>query len=264
MKKEDYIIYDFPSKRDVVAKQIKEALNKMYEISYPKPTMTFEQMNEHCKEILQNESKPFSEGLFYTNDKTGRKYQYPLDFYYVPKGIQIELWDSLKDSYRANNFWREYLEALIDKLFISGGYKDKYVVDIYHPDNKGYSKWKALWYKIIGKKKEWRTHRISVPVKTIDHYIGKFFANKVRKIIENYMHWYRYDSSVENAFAWAFMSTPTTNADTVVEAWEAIGISVEKPDDKKWMSIYEYEEFLLDEEEMSGSDSPQEEEIANS
>lgn len=215
------IIYDYKHQDDVNSYGQWEALNYVYSISYPRPKKSFKTMCEDLKKIREAEGKG--------NDPNWRKmygkYQWPIDFFYIPQQVLEEVWKSYKESYGAENKWRMYLEYLSDFLFKEPGMKE-----VYSP-----TEWSD------GKDVK---HCVDQPL--LKDVIGEEAANKVKDMIEDYRWTYRYDSSNELSWCGPYMSTPSTIKKTVIEAWkEAFDKDIEIPDDSHWVDIY-YEE---DEEE---------------
>ena len=257
LAKDEKFVYDYLSEGDIsYDKVVNEILPDVYKYSYPKHTITYKQMLDFIKKNKIESGNEYNDNyrLMFKDEETGRQYMYPCDFYYIPQSIMRQIWENREEAYRLTNFWREYITRLMEIIFEDGGAKDVFVIDKWAPENKGYSKIKDIFYKIIGKKKNWVKVRRSKPIKPLKSYIGSWAANKLKKLIETYRDYYRYDTNSEKTMCWAYLSTPTCNPQTVVEAWKARGIDVPLPNDDLWLDQYEYEEWMDYKEQISSDE----------
>lgn len=214
----DKIVYSYRNRRDVLTEAIMETLNYVYSISYPKPTMSFEDM---CTEI-HNKAVEQGKG----NDVNFRveygKYMWPCDFFYIPHKVLKEVWDSFKEAYNIKAEWDENMELLIDFLFNKPGLKE-----VYSPT-------------------EWSNGenvRHSIDQVLVEEIIGKENAEKLKTLLEDYKHTYKYGQPELNSFAMAFLSTPSSNKDRVIDAWKELDKNITIPDDNYWMDEYEYSDY---------------------
>ena len=222
MEDKKYIVYKYKHRGDVINDNVISALNDMYEISYPKPEKSFSEM---CKDI-----KAEAEKAGRANDINFRltycdgKYQWPLDFFYVPKEVLNRVWHDRQDAFGIKQHWKENMKRLIDMMFVNGGG----LKQVYSPT-------------------EWSNgenvrHCEEMPL--LKEIIGEEAADKVKDVLESFMNTYSFGRMEENQFSWGFMSTPTCNRATVVKAWkDAFGIDVEIPDDLMWIDEYEKEDI---------------------
>ena len=257
LSKGEKFVYDYLSEKDVSCdKVLNEILPDVYKYSYPKHTITYKQMLDFIKKNKIESGNEYNDDyrLMFKDEETGKQYMYPCDFYYIPQPVLLEIWENRKKAYRLTDFWRKHLKTLMEFLFEEGGAEDVYVINKWAPENKGYSKLKEIFYKLIGKKKNWVKIRRAKAVKPLKYYIGSWAANKVKKIIDNYRSYYKFDNNSEGIMSWAFLSTPTCNPETVVKAWKARGIDVPLPDDNLWYDQYEYSEWLDYKEQISSDE----------
>lgn len=214
------IVYDYPSHDKVMDNAVMDALNHIYSISYPTPEKSFKEMvnelNEECEKVGGNENwrKTYCDG----------KYQWPIDFFYIPQEVLTDLWNAHKEANNVQCYWKEDMGALIEFLFETPGFKEVYEKDEYneHP------------------------YRHCVDQKLIKDVIGEEAADKLRTVLEEYKNTYRWGINDVLRFSGAFLSTPTSKKETVVKAWkDAFDKDIEMPDDKKWVDVYEndWEEY---------------------
>ena len=79
----------------------------------------------------------------------------------------------------------------------------------------------------------------------IANYSKLYVDNIITTIMQflTFMNTYKWGQMDVNHFAWGFMSTPTCNRETVVNAWkDTFGIDVVIPDDSFWIDEYVKEE----------------------
>lgn len=221
MKKEDYIVYQYKNRRDTVTNAVMEALNYVYEISYPTPEKSFVDMCKDIKNAAIAAGKEHDENfrLTYGNDK---KYQWPIDFFYVPQKVLEEVWDSHKDAAEVKQHWKDDIETLINFLYKEPGLKE-----VYSPTE--YSNGKDV--------------RHCESASLIKDVIGDDAANKLKDVLESYKSTYNWGVSEMMQFGWGFMSTPTCNRQTVIDAWKvAFNKDIVIPDDSTWIDNYEFED----------------------
>lgn len=241
----EHFVYDYLSEVDNAYNIVsKDMLPYVYDCSYPKHSITYKQMLDKIYDAKIESGNVDNKDyrLEFEDEQTGKRFMYPCDFYYIPQSVLDNIWSNRKKANRLSNFWAENLECLIDKLE-NGGLETYYEIDKYAIENKDYSTFKNILYKLIGKKRHWKTYRTSKEVKPLKYYIGTWAANKVISIIKKYMSFYRFDSRCEMAACWGILAAPTSNPQTVVDAWRARGVNVPLPDDTLWMDEYEYGEW---------------------
>lgn len=221
----EQIIFEGKNRDDILTAGMHDALDYVYSISYPKPEKTFMEM---CKDL--NKEKELANG----NDnwrKMYGKYQWPIDFFYLPKEVLQEVWESYKQANKVTNGWRQNLQYLLDFLFKEPGFKTVYT---------------ECTDELSGFPRHERSYE-DLPL--LKDAIGEDAANVVKDMIENYLWTYRYDSRDELIWAGAFLSTPTINRETVKQAWkEAFNKDITIPDDSAWVNVYDVEDPEEDEE----------------
>lgn len=206
------IVYDYPASSKNVELAIKDALNYVYSISYPKPEKSFDEM---CHELNEERKQVGGDRNW---RKTYGKYQWPIDFFYIPANVLKTLWDGYKSSYGIEAHWDGDMEALINFLFKEPGFRDVYVKS----------------------EKDGTTHREAVKQPLLKDVIGEENAEEVRILLKDYKETYKWGLSEVNSMAWAFLSTPTSNKATVVKAWkETFDKDIELPNDEMWIDCYD-------------------------
>ena len=108
------IIYDYESRNNVLYNGYNDALNAIYKVSFPQYTETFKEI---CQQ-LTDEKKKEGGGSNWRKTYCDGKYQWPIDFFYIPKDVLMGIWESYKTAYQAENLWNEYFGMLNDFLFI--------------------------------------------------------------------------------------------------------------------------------------------------
>ena len=170
MKKEDYIIYKYQNRSDVIADNVLKTLNEVYSLAYPKIEKPFDEI---CQDIHKkaeeagrgNDPNFRIEYKGTSSDGKSRRYMWPCDFYYIPNEVLKEVWDNRRESYGITEHWRENMESLIKFLFDERGLKEVYTPTKYSNGEKV---------------------RHSIKQKLLQEVIGEENAKKVRKILEDF------------------------------------------------------------------------------
>lgn len=227
MKKEDYIVYHYQNRGDALSDAILKALNDVYSISYPKPEKSFTDMCDDIKKaaIANGQENNPDFRLTYGTDK---KYQWPIDFFYVPQKVIEDVWSSHKEAMSAHQHWKTDMDALIKFLYEEPGFKV-----VYSPTK--YSNGQNV--------------RHNERAELISKTIGEDASVKLKDVLESYKNTYNWGGSDVMQFAWGFMSTPTCNRQTVIDAWKtAFGKDIVIPDDSMWIDEYEFADKEYNEE----------------
>ena len=224
------IIYDYESRNNVLYNGYKDALNAIYKVSFPQYTETFKEI---CQQ-LTDEKKKEGGGSNWRKTYCDGKYQWPIDFFYIPKDVLMGIWESYKTAYQAENLWNEYIGMLNDFLFIKAGLKEVYGTTEYSKTPMRHSIDQKMLKDVISENlKDFVGEKINK--KATDD-----ICEKVKELIEDYQCTYKFGSTDAMQFAGAFLSTPTTDRETVVNAWkDAFNIDVVIPDDEQWKDYYE-------------------------
>lgn len=225
---EDKIIYEYEHKDEIQREWFGKLINKIYSLSYPKPSIDFRTMNK-VYPLLEKSVKE-------------TKYHYPCDFYYIPYNVYKILVDDFIDKYGIEFHWKTNMDFLLKILFEEGGIKEVYSTDE-HND---------------------KPYRHCVDVEVLEKYIPKEYSDKVKEIIEGYANTYRFGSRDYNDMLFsASMYAPSCNREAVVKAWkEVFGKDIVIPDDSAWIDEYEaadeeYSEYedVTEENEEKNEDS---------
>lgn len=223
MNKEKRIVYNYLSRSEVINEAVWKTLDEIYALSYPKPEKSFRRMCDDITEEAKKAGKQDDENfrLSYCDGK----YQWPIDFFYIPQHVLQSVWDNRKEAYGVELHWQDNLNQLSDFLFVEPGFKEVY----------GPTKWSGG-----------ESLRHSEKMVLLNDIIGEKNANKVKEVLKDYSQTYKYGLRDVNQFAFGILSTPTCNKETVVKAWkEAFDIDIETPDDDMWMDCYEYSDLEL-------------------
>lgn len=198
------IVYNYERREDIKKELFYRIIEKLYSISYPKPSVSFD--------VMAKMSQTLSKG----------KYQYPIDFYYLPNDV---LKDVVEDFLYLHNIclhWKNNMEFLMEALFEKGGIKEVY------------------------SKTDWSEEplRHCEDVKTLENYIPKESAEKVKEILEGYKKTYKIGQRDYNEMTFSiFNYSPNTNRERVINAWkEVFDKTIEIPEDNNWIDEYQYEE----------------------
>ena len=222
MEDKKYIVYNHKSRSDIISENVIATLNEVYNISYPKPEKSFTEMCNDIKLEAKKANREYDEN--FRLEYCDGKYQWPIDFFYIPQKVLEEVWHNRQDAYGIRQYWKENMEVLIDFMFINGGG----LKDVYSPTD--WSNGESV------------RHCEKMPL--LKDIIGSDNADKVKDVLESFMNTYKWGLMDVNHFAWGFMSTPTCNRETVVNAWkDAFGIDVVIPDDSFWIDEYTKEEI---------------------
>lgn len=214
------IVYNYVSRTDVLSKDIKDALNYIYSLSYPKPEHTFTEM---C-EILRKECEENGKDPRIWRKKYGR-YQWPIDFFYIPNKVVDDIRENRIEANNAKNLWHEYIDHIIE-IFKSGGLKE-----VYEP-----TQWS-----------EGRPMKQTITTASLDKEIGQDNAEKVIQMLEDYRNTYRFGGSDQISYSFSFADlAPCSNRETVTNAWKELGKDITIPEDDTWVD--EYYEFDEDED----------------
>lgn len=154
---------------------------------------------------IDNYTKAYKEGKL-DKDKD-RCYEW----HYLPVQVQRQIVDDYLEAYNANDQMKYWLERLID-LFKNGGHRTV------HKD-------------IFGTGELVRTGE---KTEKLDELIGKDNAEKVYKLIEDFLNFYRTDLD-ECSIRFTIFQCPTTNPKTVEDKWNIkIDDSVYKNEYGEW------------------------------
>lgn len=221
---EDKIIYEYEHREDIQLELVDKLINKLYGLSYPKPSIDFKTMNKVFPTL------------------STEKYKYPIDFYYIPYEVCKIIIDDFLDKYGIEFHWKDNMDFLLRILFEEGGIKEVYTADEYNE----------------------KPYRHCIDVETLEKHIPKEYSDKVKEILEGYARTYKFGSRDYNSIlCTASMYAPSCNREAVSKAWkEAFGKDIVIPDDSAWIDEYEaadeeYSEYedVTEENEEKNEDS---------
>lgn len=117
------------------------------------------------------------------------------EWHYLPSEIEQQVVNDYLEAYNADDQFRKYLKELID-LFKEGGFRTAYR-DIFNTGEK---------------------IRSSEPTEKLNELIGEENSEKVYKLINDFLGFYRTNSD-ENLIRGVIFQGPTSNPDTVIKKW---------------------------------------------
>jgi hypothetical protein len=214
---ENKIVYKYEHRSDIDEKLCLELLGKLYSVSYP-----------------TTESNDFLTLSKDADKKSHGKWNWPVDFYYVPQDVYKAIVDDFLYAHRFSCSWKEDMEFLIGILFEKGGLNEVY----------GPTEWS----------KEPLRHCEDVP--TIDKIIPQESVDKLKEVLENYKRTYQFGERDYNGMLFStFNYGPSSSKEHVVQAWkEVFGKDIEIPDDSTWVDEY----YIDDEDEYYDDDEIEE------
>lgn len=197
----DKIIYKYEDKEELLSEWFYKLINKLYSLSYPKPSIDFEAMGKMSQYVSKG------------------KYKYPIDFYYLPDKVYKNIVEDFMISYGIELHWKNDIDVLIKALFEEGGIKEVYSADELNE----------------------KPYRHCVNIGTLDEYIPKEYSDKVKEIIEGYRDTYKFGSREYNEILFTTANySPNTNRETVTQAWKEIfDKDIEIPKDGEWIDEYQ-------------------------
>ena len=143
------------------------------------------------------------------------------EWHYLPEQVQRQIVEDYLDAYGANDWLKRACEFLL-RNFKEGGYRTVYK-DIFNDDKKV---------------------RTSEETEKLDELIGKENAEKVYKLMDDFLGFYRTNMD-EHAIRAAIFKCPTSNPNTVIEKWGPdfkIDDSVYKDEDDEY--DYRYKDYI--------------------
>ena len=143
------------------------------------------------------------------------------EWHYLPEQVQRQIVEDYLEAYGANDWLKRACEFLLQN-FKEGGYRTVYK-DIFNDDEKV---------------------RTSEETEKLDELIGKENAEKVYKLMDDFLGFYRTNMD-EHAIRCAIFKCPTSNPETVLEKWGPdfkIDDSVYKDEDDEY--DYRYKDYI--------------------
>ena len=143
------------------------------------------------------------------------------EWHYLPEQVQRQIVEDYLDAYGANDWLKRACEFLL-RNFKEGGYRTVYK-DIFNDGQKV---------------------RTSEETEKLDELIGKENAEKVYKLMDDFLGFYRTNMD-EHAIRGAIFKCPTSNPNTVIEKWGPdfkIDDSVYKDEDDEY--DYRYKDYI--------------------
>lgn len=218
----NYFVYEYKSRSDAVGDAVDEGLRLIYNNSFPKTDFDNEILPE-CKKLKESGKEPNLEG------DDGKKYLYPLDFYYCPHSFQEMVVDNLSDAHGITREWEGHIDILLDYINNVDG---RCVIEVRETDEYGLSH---------------RTYKKLPDITTVltetlgSEELAKKAMEKVMEYINNAKELYRFGLREENQFRCGIMfHSPTGNRKTVEDAWKHVyGKTITIPDDDNWMDMYD-------------------------
>lgn len=219
---EDKIVYKYEHKDDILSELVMKLVDKLYSVSYPRPIADFKTMAKFYESVSRN------------------GYKFPIDFYYIPYNVYKVIVDDFLEKYGIEFHWKNNMDFLQKILFEDGGLKEVYTADEHNE----------------------KPYRHCIDIKTLDNYIPKEYAEKVKEIIKGYADTYKFGSRDYMTVSFNVSDiAPCSLKDRVVKAWkEVFGKDIEIPNDGAWIDEYGDDEI----EETEYEDITDEQEDENS
>lgn len=195
------VVYSYEKRDTIDQKLIQELLDKLYSVSWPRTKQKYADI------IKRSFLDPSEQG-----------YQWPIDYYYIPENVQKDIIDDFLEKHNIQLQWKNNIEFLHKILFLEGGINEIYVPT----EPQGYPK-----------------KRI-VETPTLDKIIPEEYCNKVKDLIEDYMHTYNFGSKEYNDINFSvFNCAPSSNRETVIKAWKERGQEINMPQDDAWVDEFD-------------------------
>lgn len=158
------------------------------------------------------------------------KKDYDKDYFmhhYLPQDLYEEIINRFRHLYGIEGKWKSYCDIISEYLF-NGGLKD-----VYKKDENGLS------------------HRDSEKTPALSEVIGEENANKVKELLNDCKHFYRFDYKVDSFDFSVGNYAPTTNKTVVEEYWKTQGENYNF-EDKEIINNYYREEYGDEEDYFEG------------
>lgn len=224
-------IFKYKNKSEVIADNVDSTIELLYNMSYPEVNF-MKDIIPKCRQLRKEYKGNNSKDAFYLTGKNGKKYLYPLDFYYCPAEFQTMVVNNFCDAYNITTVWEQYIDRLLEYINNVDG---ACIIEVYEKDSNGTF---SRQYKHLPSLKD-SLKEIIKDDKVLDQ-----VYNNIEDYINKAKHFYRFGLREENQFrAGVVFHSPNTNRNTVKEAWkEVFDKDIEIPDDLEWGDEYQLEE----------------------
>lgn len=224
-------IFKYKNRSDVIADNVDDTIALLYNMSYPEVNF-MEDIIPKCKKIREEYKGDDPREAFNMIGKNGKKYLYPLDFYYCPAKFQTMVVNNFCDAFGITYIWRTYIDVLLEYI---NNVNNSCVTEVYEKDSEGHY---SRNYKHLPSLKD----SLKEIIKD-DKILDQVYSN-IEDYIDKAKHYYKFGLREENQFRGGVVfHSPNSNRNTVKEAWkEVFDKDIEIPDDSEWGDEYQLEE----------------------
>ena len=224
-------VFKYKNRSEVIANHVDDTIALLYNLSYPEVDF-MKDIIPKCKQLREEYKGDKAEDAFYLKGKDGKRYLYPLDFYYCPAKFQSMIVDSFCDAFGITTVWESHVDALLRYI---RNIDNACITEVYEKDDNGFY---SRNYKHLPSLKD-ALKEIIKDDKVLD---GAY--NTIEDYIDKAKHFYRFGLREENQFRGGVVfHSPNTNRETVKAAWkEVFDKDIEIPDDSEWGDEYQLEE----------------------
>lgn len=224
-------IFKYKTRSEVIANHVDDTIALLYNLSYPEVDF-MKDIIPKCKQIREEYKGDNPRDAFYLTGKDGKKYLYPLDFYYCPAEFQTMIVDNFSDACGIRTVWEDHIDVLLDYI---NNVDNNCVIETYEKDSNGVT---SRSYKHLPSLKD-SLKEIIKDDKVLDE-----AYNTIEYYIDKAKHFYRFGLREENQFRGGVVfHSPNSNRDTVKAAWkEVFDKDIDIPDDSEWGDEYQLEE----------------------
>lgn len=224
-------IFKYKNKSEVVANHVDDTIALLYNMSYPEVDF-MKDIIPKCKQIREEYKGDNPNNAFYLTGKDGKKYLYPLDFYYCPAEFQSMIVDNFCDAFGITTVWESHVDALLQYI---NNVDNACITEVYEKDDNGFY---SRSYKHLPSLKD----ALKEIIKD-DNVLDEVY-NTIEDYIDKAKHFYRFGLREENQFRGGVVfHSPNSNRDTVKAAWkEVFDKDIDIPDDSEWGDEYQLEE----------------------
>lgn len=196
--------YQYKSPSTIINRAISECLKDTYECAYPE--CNYDNVERICKEA---KGEPIKK-----TGKSGKKYEYPFDFYYMPQQMQEDIIENYLNIYNLKATWQDDVQTVIDYI------TEHPIVQVYKDHKREYITdltLKERFDEIIPDKSE----------ECVDI---------VLELLTKCRNYYKFGTWEESCFKVnTLLRFPSSNREIVINAWKDVyDKDIEIPNDTIW------------------------------